>query len=322
MASLETVNFLIRKFVSEDNSNSTEGSGEVSESGEADSNQKEIAIFDCPSDIVSVRGTEDGLVLRIDGRASWEDILSDVQEFMGDKKKFLRGGQVAIEWLDTLPTKEQSRKLEVLLTETYEVELVSKKPKSEAKPAKACVVQREGKTIPLFEVAKEAKNEEPLEGDLSELTPGEVMELASGEGDPKSYLERMERILGDDVLYEDDSNCKAVFGTLRSGQRIETPFSLIVVGDVNPGADLVAGGDIIVMGSLRGTAHAAAYDEHATDRVVIALQMAPIQLRIGSVISRGSGEAGSEAEVARIEDRRIVVEPFNARMNFGKRLRA
>jgi len=263
--------------VSNDN-NSSDTEAE-SESGVANSTcQKEITVFDSPSNIVTVRGTEDGLVLRIDGRAAWEEILQDVQEFMGDKKKFLRGGQVSIEWLDRLPTKEQSRNLEVLLTETYEVELVAKKPKSDAKPAKACVVEREGKTIPLFEVAKENK-EDGDEPDLSELTPSEIMEFASGDTDSKNYLERMERILGDEVLYEDDSNCKMVFGTLRSGQRIETPFSLVVVGDVNPGADLVAGGDIIVVGSLRGTAHAAAYDEHATDRVIVAFQMAPIQFK-------------------------------------------
>jgi septum site-determining protein MinC len=88
---------------------------------------------------------------------------------------------------------------------------------------------------------------------------------------------------------------------------------LVVLGDVNPGADLTAGGDIIVFGSLRGTAHASAYDDEARDKVIIALKMQPSQLRIGSVISRGSDDQIASAEIARIDDRKIIVEPYSPR---------
>jgi septum site-determining protein MinC len=126
----------------------------------------------------------------------------------------------------------------------------------------------------------------------------------------------MSKFLGEELAFDEDANAKIVFGTLRSGQRVETPFSLIVVGDVNPGADLIAGGDIIVLGNLRGTAHAAAYDDDGQERVIVALQMQPMQLRIGSVISRGSDEGGQGTEVARIDSRRIIVEAFNPRGSF------
>jgi septum site-determining protein MinC len=126
------------------------------------------------------------------------------------------------------------------------------------------------------------------------------------------YLDRVSNVLGDDCFYDDEANAKVIFGTLRSGQRIETPFSLIVVGDVNPGADLIAGGDIIILGNLRGTAHAAAYDD-AEDRVIFALKMQPMQLRIGTIISRGSNECGKTPEIARVENKRIIVESFSSR---------
>ena len=134
-------------------------------------------------------------------------------------------------------------------------------------------------------------------------------------------MNRMVRGLGEELEFEDDANAKVIYGILRSGQRVETPFSLIVVGDVNPGADLVAGGDIIVIGSLKGTAHAGAYDDEAFDRVIISLQMQPMQLRIGSVISRGSDEVVRGAEIARIDNRRIVVEAFNPRVLFSRKNR-
>lgn len=300
-----------------------EGASRASDAVGSDAEGEIDLGFDTPGGFVTARGTAQGLVLRIDGRADWPDIVGDLDKFIEDKADFLRGGQVAIEWLDRLPTKDQRQNLENILVNQCGVRLVSRRQKPDVQPTRACVVERGGKTVPLFETQSSEKG---LQADSLDETGHElakdILSFTAGETSTAGYLERMEQILGEDVLYEDDSNCKAVFGTLRSGQKIETPFSLLVVGDVNPGADLVAGGDIIVMGRLLGTAHASAYDEHATDKVIIALQMMPIQLRIGSVLSRGSGEAGVEAEVARIEDRRIVVQPFKAKMNLGKRLSA
>ncbi len=276
------------------------------------------------SRIVSARGTEEGLILRIDGRADWHEIQRDVKAFLSPKKKFFEGGNVAIEWLDRLPTKEQSSELEEVLSSEYGIAVTARK-KPEVKNKRASVRKKSSGavTVSLLDggVADKAESKD---GSEAEMSPEELLELAGVTGGlpEDGYLERMEKILGEDVLYEDDANTKTVFGTVRSGQRVETPFSLIVVGDVNPGADLVAGGDIFVIGALRGTAHAAAYDEDATGRVIIALQMRPIQLRIGSVISRGSDDEVGNAEIARIEDRRIIVESYNSRMNFARRLRA
>ena len=100
---------------------------------------------------------------------------------------------------------------------------------------------------------------------------------------------------------------------MRSGQRIESEHSVIVVGDVNSGAEIVAGGDIIVLGTLRGVAHAGAYDETGGGRLIFALNLAPTQLRIGAIISRGSSEGKHGAEVARVEGNLIVVEAYQAR---------
>lgn len=113
----------------------------------------------------------------------------------------------------------------------------------------------------------------------------------------------------------DDADTRAIVGTLRSGQRVESEHSVLVLGDVNSGAEISAGGDIIVLGSLRGVAHAGAYDETGGGRIILALDLQPTQLRIGSTISRGN--SGSHKvltpEVARVEGNLIVVEPYQAR---------
>ncbi|WP_291428656.1 septum site-determining protein MinC [Deinococcus sp.] len=72
--------------------------------------------------------------------------------------------------------------------------------------------------------------------------------------------------------------------TLRAGFRGEYPGSVIVLGDVNPGAEVVAGGDVIVIGALRGLAHAGQGGH--SDAIVWARPIASPQLRIGDAVAR------------------------------------
>jgi septum site-determining protein MinC len=98
--------------------------------------------------------------------------------------------------------------------------------------------------------------------------------------------------------------------TLRSGQSIRHPGHVIVIGDVNPGAEIVAGGHVVVWGRLRGTVHAGATgDEEAT---VCALDLSPTQLRIAGYITRSPEErrANPVPEVAAVRDGQIVAMPW------------
>jgi septum site-determining protein MinC len=111
------------------------------------------------------------------------------------------------------------------------------------------------------------------------------------------------------------NNARLVKGPLRSGQRIYAEDNLVVFGDVNPGAELIAGGDIIVMGVLRGVAHAGMPDNIAA--VIAALSLKPTQLRIGHFISRSpefqeKHETGPE--IARVDTEQIVIESFPRRL--------
>lgn len=100
--------------------------------------------------------------------------------------------------------------------------------------------------------------------------------------------------------------------TLRSGQALRHPGSIVVVGDVNPGAEIVAGGDILVWGKLRGTVHAGALGNE--EAIVCALDLAPTQLRIGSRIARSPDDRRRKPrpEVARIRGGQIIAEPWGA----------
>ncbi|MCY4570319.1 MAG: septum site-determining protein MinC [Candidatus Poribacteria bacterium] len=100
--------------------------------------------------------------------------------------------------------------------------------------------------------------------------------------------------------------------TIRSGQTENFPQgSLIIYGDVNSGAEVRAGGDIVVLGALRGNAHAGINGRLSA--VVIAMDLVPVQLQIGNFISRRPINQKSRGypEIARIgvEDV-IIVEKF------------
>ncbi len=72
--------------------------------------------------------------------------------------------------------------------------------------------------------------------------------------------------------------------TLRSGTRIEHPGSVILRGDVNPGGEIIAQGDILIWGRLRGVAHAGAAGNTAATIVALSLQSG--QIRIAAVVAR------------------------------------
>jgi septum site-determining protein MinC len=101
--------------------------------------------------------------------------------------------------------------------------------------------------------------------------------------------------------------------TIRSGQRLRYESSVVIMGDVNAGAEVIAGGDVIVWGVLRGTVHAGYPGNEGA--VVCALSLSPLQLRIGSLASRPPEDAApppQAPEVASVKNGQIVVESWNA----------
>jgi septum site-determining protein MinC len=98
--------------------------------------------------------------------------------------------------------------------------------------------------------------------------------------------------------------------TLRSGHNIEFAGHVVVIGDVNPGAEIVAGGNVVVWGHLRGTVHAGADGD--TEAIICALDLSPTQLRIAEQISIAPPQRKkTRPEVARLVDGQGVGEPWN-----------
>jgi len=100
--------------------------------------------------------------------------------------------------------------------------------------------------------------------------------------------------------------------SVRSGQRIVYPKHIVVLGDVHPGAEIVAGGSILIMGSCRGNVHAGAHGDRAAK--VVARRLDPISLSIADSRNQPdrSGAATDEYQIARLSGARIIIEKYLA----------
>ena len=108
----------------------------------------------------------------------------------------------------------------------------------------------------------------------------------------------------------DEPQMLVVNRTIRSGQEIKTPGSVMICGNVNPGAQIIAGGSIDIRGACKGLVHAGAYGD--TSAFIVADQLMPTQIRIADRIAQPpeNMKKPQAAERASIKDGKIVIEPM------------
>lgn len=104
-------------------------------------------------------------------------------------------------------------------------------------------------------------------------------------------------------------------GTLKDGQILETENSIIVLGDVYPGACIISSKDIVVLGGLYGQAYAGGNGEEG--HFVAALEMSPEKLKIGDFKYKTSEKQSKWSikpkilpKIAYVKDARVIIEPI------------
>lgn len=115
---------------------------------------------------------------------------------------------------------------------------------------------------------------------------------------------------------EDGRRTLTLRRTLRSGAVVRFDGDVLVFGDVNPGAQVVASGNIVVLGALKGVAHAGAAG--AEESFILAFQLRPTQLRVARKIAIAPDRPETGAvflpEMASVIDGQIVIEPYKGRL--------
>ena len=118
-----------------------------------------------------------------------------------------------------------------------------------------------------------------------------------------------------------ESNTKQdlfVYRNIRSGQKLRSEGALVIFGDVHESAEIVAAGDIIVLGKLEGIAHAGCYGN--INSMVFALNFSPGQIRIANNFSRAPANdiKGYVPEVAYYDGENICITEYNPKARYSK----
>lgn len=224
---------------------------------------------------IAIKGTRNGLLLTLEPGTPFSDLLTALSERLSEAPGFFKGASLSLDTTRRALEDGERTQLEALLAyyqmTVATLEEIIAPPMQEASP-----------TSPLVPGEQVTRTGEPPMPDLSPTLP-----------DPRE---------SSDTLF--------LRRTVRSGQAVRHHSNVIVLGDVNPGAEIVAGGDIIVWGVLRGMVHAGFPDNEQA--LVCSLALAPVQLRIAHLLSRPPEgfEMQPRPEVAAIRNDQIVVEAW------------
>lgn len=202
--------------------------------------------------------------------------------------------------------------LYILIKEDMDMEKIKDNLNRKIKPSKrffegAKIVNFKGKRLSKeeFDELKDLVEKDYGMTVLGEYTEDEAMFVDKEEAREDISYEKLpyDNVIQDKVLM--------VRATIRSGQLIEFKGNIVIVGDVNPGAQIRATGCIVVMGTMRGVAHAGSNGNY--EAFVAALNLQPAQIRIGDIITRspdGLGTRTSVPEMAMVKQGMIFVEPY------------
>jgi septum site-determining protein MinC len=223
-------------------------------------------------DIVAIKGIKDGLLISLNTTEEWLSVTSELASRIDEKSDFFAGAVITVD-IGPRPV-----------------------PKHELSGLRA-LLERRGLSLNMV-----------LSDSLTTIEAANALDLRSGPTS-NSVTKAVQDALP--INPEEEGTLGVLIRrTLRSGRTVHSQGHAVIFGDVNPGAEVIAGGDIVIWGKLRGNVHAGAYGDE--DAVVCALDMTPTQLRIAGYISTSPPDKRRKArpEVASIRGNQIVVEAW------------
>lgn len=164
-------------------------------------------------------------------------------------------------------------------------------------------IYKDEKTTPIMVTGKVLKNKEIDE--VEEIIKSRLDVEVDFDMPKELGLHNIKRTFIQEVSV---SETKFHRGSLRSGQKIEEDGSIVIIGDVNSGAEVVAADNIVILGTLRGLAHAGAKGN--TKAIIAAGKLDTVQLRIANIvkeIDRDEEPMHRQAYVY-IEDDKMIIE--------------
>ncbi len=131
--------------------------------------------------------------------------------------------------------------------------------------------------VPIKVVGKVLKNKEITE--IEEIIK-EILDVEVDFDMPRELgLSNIKRAFAKEISV---SEARFHRGSLRSGQKLEEEGSIVILGDVNSGSEVIAAENIVVLGTLRGLAHAGAKGNK--EAIIAAGRIDTVQMRISNIV--------------------------------------
>lgn len=218
---------------------------------------------------MEIKGTKEGILISLENQ-NWFEAKEDLIATIGLREEFFNGAQVV---LDIGDNTLQAQDLSVLRDELAMHGVIL-----------SGLLSSSGETREAAQVL------------------GMITELVQTKVKPELNMAPLDTSL-------DGEPAVMIHRTMRSGFKVTFKGHVVVLGDMNPGAEIIASGCVVVWGHCRGTVHAGAEGDDTA--VVCALDLSPMQLRIASKIATTPQENEKPLpEIARINNGQIIADPW------------
>jgi septum site-determining protein MinC len=234
---------------------------------------------------ISIKGIRDGILIAVDEEESLDSVAAALETELEGQKGFLAGSRVILS--------------------------VGERPMRTADIAPFQELLA-GQDMTLWTILAECESTREAARELALATrlPGSSADL---EGNARRDTSADGNEPAPAAASDLEANSLLLRETLRSGRSVYHQGHVVVIGDLNPGAEIIASGDVVVWGKLRGMVHAGAHGDCAA--VICALVLSPTQLRIAGQIAIAPGEKRRrpQPEIVRLVDDKLVAEEWNAK---------
>lgn len=227
---------------------------------------------------VVIKAHNGGIVVVLDKDMDFEELKAEIASKFAASAKFFNHAQMALRLEGRELSEEEKREIVDIISENSDLQIV-------------CIVEEDPEMDLMF-----ADRMKKL---VADMAPQRTIQQKTAQ--PAATVPTLPGNYGQFYV-----------GNLRSGQVLEVDTGIVVIGDVNPGAEVIAQGNIVILGTLKGNAFAGASGNEKA--FVIALDMMPVQIRIADVIARSPDKpvkaAAKETKIAFVEDGNIYMEPL------------
>jgi len=261
------------------------------------------------SKIAIISRPDQGVLIDVSGCATLEEVIDQLNSTLQLSSHFWKGTPVDLNLGSLTLTEQQvaqllalTKGLGVTPRQVFSLDLSTRsaldargvtiglgKPMSLPTVAQVEAGTEAEASLPV-EVPQVTATEEPITSITIDTTEDRIVMVETDEDTPDPEdAPKLVNFVDPNLKKEEEPTLFLKQG-LRSGQAVSHSGNLVIIGDVNPGAEVVAAGDITVWGALRGIAHAGIGGNDNAE--IRALKLEPIQIRISNAIARSPDRTG------------------------------